>query len=116
MDTISYLCSTTLTTIRTLASILLFAHHHALENKPAYAQVLENKPEYTSRVRQVGSNILPVRGSIHSYSTLSQYQSQNPNNSIVSQMAERIKELEVEREQYRAQMEDMEKLIEEQNA
>ena len=27
----------------------------------AYAQVLENKPKYTSRVRQVVPNILPVQ-------------------------------------------------------
>jgi hypothetical protein len=40
----------------------------------------------------------------------------NPGNSTISQMAERIKELEAKREQYRAQMEEMAKLIEEQNA
>ena len=35
----------------------------------AYAQALGNKLEYAGRVRQVGPNILPVRGSIHSYYT-----------------------------------------------
>jgi hypothetical protein len=64
-----------------------------------------------------------VRGSIHSYYTKSQSRSQNPGNSIILQMAERIKKLETEREQHRAKMEEvlashlkMAKLIEQQNA
>jgi hypothetical protein len=73
----------------------------------AYAQAHGNKPEYAGRVRQVGPNILPVRGSIHSYYTLSQARSQNTENSMVSQMTDRIKELEAEWAQHRAQMDEM---------
>ena len=54
----------------------------------AFSQAFGNKPEYASRVRQVGPNILPVRGSIHTYYTLSQSRSWNTNDSTVSYMAE----------------------------
>ena len=41
----------------------------------AYAQPHGNKPEYTSHVRGMSKNILPVRGNIHSYYTPSQARS-----------------------------------------
>jgi hypothetical protein len=72
-----------------------------------YAQVLENKPEYASSVRQVGPNVLPMWGNIHSYYTLSQARSQNSSNSTISQMTERIRGLEVKRAQHRAEMDEM---------
>jgi hypothetical protein len=64
----------------------------------AFVQALGNKPKYAGRVRKMGPNILPVQGIIHSYYTPSQSRSQNTCNSIVSQMAERIRELEAERD------------------
>ncbi|XP_059441984.1 uncharacterized protein LOC132174328 [Corylus avellana] len=51
----------------------------------AYAQAHGNKPEYAGRVRQAGSNILPVRGSICSYYTPSQARSENTRHSMISQ-------------------------------
>jgi hypothetical protein len=41
----------------------------------AYAQAHSNKSEYVGRVRGVSKNILPVRGHICSYYTLSQSRS-----------------------------------------
>jgi hypothetical protein len=38
--------------------------------------VNDNKPEYAGRVRQVKPNVLPVRGTIHSYHTPSEARSQ----------------------------------------
>ena len=53
----------------------------------AYAQAHGNKPEYVGRVRGVSKNILPARGSIHSYYTPSQAQSQNAHSSaMISEM------------------------------
>jgi hypothetical protein len=69
----------------------------------AYAQAHGNKPEYVGKVWQVEPNILPVRGSIHSYYTLSQAQSQNRRHSTVSQEF-LDKTLEAERAQNKAQM------------
>jgi hypothetical protein len=43
----------------------------------AYAQAHGNKPEYAGLVCGVSKNILPVRGHIHSYYTLSQSRSHN---------------------------------------
>jgi hypothetical protein len=47
----------------------------------AYAQAHSHKPEFVGRVRQVGPNVLHVRGTIHSYYT----PSQNPRHATVSQ-------------------------------
>ncbi|KAE8056077.1 hypothetical protein FH972_012875 [Carpinus fangiana] len=63
--------------------------------------------KYAGRIRQVGPNILSVQGSIHTYYTSSQSQSQNTSDSTVSHMAERIKELEAERDQQRAQIKEL---------
>ncbi|KAE8038682.1 hypothetical protein FH972_011163 [Carpinus fangiana] len=57
---------------------------------------LENKPEYVGRVRQVGPDILPVLGNTQTYYTPSQSWTLNTNDS--SHMAERIRELKVERD------------------
>jgi len=51
----------------------------------AYAQAHSHKPEFVGRVRQVGPNVLHVRGTIHSYYTPSQARSQNPRHATVSQ-------------------------------
>jgi hypothetical protein len=64
-----------------------------------FSQALGNKLEYVGRVRQVRPGILRVRGSTQTYYTSSQSQSQNIGNSTVSHMTERIRELEVERDQ-----------------
>jgi hypothetical protein len=71
----------------------------------AFSQALENKPEYVDRIRQMGLDILLVRGSTQTYYTLSQSQSQNTGNSTVSHMAERIRELEAELDLLSAQNE-----------
>jgi hypothetical protein len=53
----------------------------------AYTQAHGNKPEYAGRVRGVSKNILPARGSIHSYYTPSPAISQNaPSSAVVSKM------------------------------
>ena len=53
----------------------------------AYAQAHGNKPEYAGRVRGVSKNILPARGSFHSYYTPSQARSQNaPSSAVISEM------------------------------
>ncbi|XP_059441611.1 uncharacterized protein LOC132173941 isoform X2 [Corylus avellana] len=70
----------------------------------AYAQAIGNKPEYAGRVRQVGPNVLPVRGTIHSYYTPSQARSQNTRHFAVSQEL-LDKALEAERAHYKAQLE-----------
>jgi hypothetical protein len=72
----------------------------------AYSQALGNKPEYAGRVRQVGPGPLPVRGSTRTYYTPSQSRTQNTNDS--SHMAERIRELEMERDQQRARIQELE--------
>jgi hypothetical protein len=72
----------------------------------AYSQALRNKPEYADRVRQVGPGILPVRGSTQMYYTLSQSRTQNTGDS--SHMAEMIRELETERDQQRARIQELE--------
>jgi hypothetical protein len=72
----------------------------------AYSQALGNKPEYAGRVRQVGPGILPVRGSTQTYYTPSQSRTQNTGDS--SHMAERIRELETERDQQRARIQELE--------
>ncbi|XP_059453484.1 uncharacterized protein LOC132184020 [Corylus avellana] len=51
----------------------------------AFAQAMGNKPEYAGRVRMAGPNILPVRGTIHSYYTPSQARSGNVRYSTISQ-------------------------------
>jgi len=69
----------------------------------AYAQAYYNKPKYVGKVRQVGPNILPVQGSIHSYDTPSQAWSQNSKHSKVSQeFLDRA--LEAEKAQPKAQV------------
>jgi hypothetical protein len=72
----------------------------------AYSQALGNKPEYAGRVKQVGPGILPVRGSTQTYYTPSQSRTQNTGDS--SHMAERIRELETERDQQRARIQELE--------
>jgi hypothetical protein len=72
----------------------------------AYSQALENKPEYAGRVRQVGPGVLPVWGSTQTYYTPSQSRTQNTSDS--SHMAERIRELEMERDQQRARIQELE--------
>jgi hypothetical protein len=72
----------------------------------AYSQALENKPEYAGRVRQVGPGPLPVRDSTRTYYTPSQSRTQNTSDS--SHMAERIIELETERDQQRARIQELE--------
>ena len=72
----------------------------------AYSQALGNKPEYAGRVRQAGPGIRPVRGSTRTYYTPSQPRSQNTGDS---HMAERIRELELERDQQRAKIEELER-------
>jgi hypothetical protein len=49
-----------------------------------YAQAHGNKLEYVGRVCQVGLNILPVHGSIHSYYKPVQSRSQNLGSSVVA--------------------------------
>jgi hypothetical protein len=74
----------------------------------AYVQVLGNKLEYASRVRQVGPNIWPVRGSIRSYHTPSQPCSQNQGHAIFQQemFAYEIEiALEVKRARHASKME-----------
>jgi hypothetical protein len=74
----------------------------------AYAQALGNKPEYAGRVRQVGPNIWPVRGSIRSYHTPSQPHSQNQGHAVFSQemfASEMERALEVERTRHTSEME-----------
>jgi hypothetical protein len=91
----------------------------------AYAQALGNKPEYAGRVRQVGPNVWPVRGSIRSYHTPSQPRSQNQGQAVFSQEmfafemervleAERARQaseiervLEVERARHKLQMDEV---------
>jgi hypothetical protein len=72
----------------------------------AYSQALGNKAEYAGRVRQVGPGILPVRGSTQTYYTPSQSWTQNTGD--LSHMAERIRELETERDQQRARIQELE--------
>ena len=72
----------------------------------AYSQALGNKLEYAGRVRQAGPGIRPVRGSTRTYYTPSQPRSQNTSDS---HMAERIRELELERDQQRAKIEELER-------
>jgi hypothetical protein len=70
----------------------------------AYAQAHSNKPEYAGHVRGVSKNILPMRGYIHLYYTLSQARSQNaPPSAVISEMIE--KALEVKDEQHKLEME-----------
>ena len=74
-------------------------------NNDAYAQAHGNKPEYAGCVRGVSKNILPVRGSIHSYYTPSQVRSQNaPPLAMISEMI--LKALIVRDEQHKQEMED----------
>jgi uncharacterized coiled-coil protein SlyX len=75
----------------------------------AYSQALENKPEYAGRVRQTGPGILLVRGSTQTYYTPSQSRTQNTGDS--SHMAERIRELEAERDQQQAKIEELENQV-----
>jgi hypothetical protein len=71
----------------------------------AYAQAHGNKPEYAGRVRGVSKNILPARGSIHSYYTLSPARSQNaPSSAVVSEMI--AEALTVRDEQHKQEMEE----------
>ncbi|XP_059436829.1 uncharacterized protein LOC132169901 [Corylus avellana] len=69
----------------------------------AYAQAHDNKPEYAGRVRGVSKNILPARGTIHSYYTPSQTRSQNRGGPMVSR-EEFERAIEAEREKHREQM------------
>jgi hypothetical protein len=74
----------------------------------AYAQALGNKPEYAGRVRQVGPNIWPVRGSIRSYHTPSRLDSQNQGHAVFPQemfASEMERALEVERARHASEME-----------
>jgi hypothetical protein len=76
----------------------------------AYTQALGNKPKYACRVQQVGPNIWPMRGSMHSYHTTSQPRSQNQGQPIFSQemvTAEIEKTLEGERARHKAQMDEV---------
>ena len=68
----------------------------------AYSQAIGNKPEHASQVRQVGPNILPVHGSIHSYYKPVQPRSQNPGSAGISQMIKAV--LQAEREKHRAEI------------
>ncbi|XP_062173324.1 uncharacterized protein LOC133878802 isoform X2 [Alnus glutinosa] len=69
----------------------------------AYAQAHDNKPEYAGRVRQVGPNVLPVRGTIHSYYIPSQARSQSSRHSTISQeVLDRA--LKAERARHKAEM------------
>ncbi|KAE8076681.1 hypothetical protein FH972_015315 [Carpinus fangiana] len=62
-------------------------------------------PEYAGRVRGVSKNILPVRGSIHSYYTPSQARSQNaPPSAVISEMI--TEALIVRDEQHKKEMEE----------
>ena len=71
----------------------------------AYAQAHGNKPEYVGRVRGVSKNILPARGSIHSYYTPSQARSQNaPPLAVISKIISEA--LTVRDEQHKQEMED----------
>jgi hypothetical protein len=70
----------------------------------AYAQAHGNKPEYAGCVCGVSKNILPVRGSIHSYYTPSQARSQNaPPSAMISEMI--AEALTVRNEQHKQEME-----------
>ena len=71
----------------------------------AYAQAHGNKPEYAGRVRGVSKNVLPARGSIHSYYTPSPARSQNtPSSAVVSEMIAQA--LTVRDEQHKQEMEE----------
>ena len=72
----------------------------------AYSQALGNKLEYADRVKQVGPGIRPVQGSTQTYYTPSQSWSQNTGDS---HMAERIRELKLERDQQRAKIKELER-------
>jgi hypothetical protein len=68
----------------------------------AYSQAIGNKPEYTGRVRQVGPNVLPVRGTIHSYYKPVEPRSQTSGSAGVSRMIEAA--LKAQQEKHRAEM------------
>ena len=68
----------------------------------AYSQAMGNKAEYAGRVRQVGPNILPVRGSIHSYYKPAEPRSQTSGSVGVSQMIKAA--LEAQQETHKAEM------------
>ena len=68
----------------------------------AYSQAMGNKAEYAGRVRQVGPNVLPVRGSIHSYYKPAEPRSQTSGSAGVSQMIKAA--LEAQQETHRAEM------------
>ncbi|XP_059440780.1 uncharacterized protein LOC132173327 [Corylus avellana] len=78
----------------------------------AFAQAMGNKPEYAGRVRMAGPNILPVRGTIHSYYTPSQARSGNVRYSTISQDT-LDRALDAERAKHK---EEMDALLAENNA
>ena len=61
----------------------------------AYSQAMGNKAEYAGRVRQVGPNVLPVRGSIHSYYKPVEPRSQTSGSAGVSQMIKAALEAQI---------------------
>jgi hypothetical protein len=68
----------------------------------AYSQAIGNKAEYAGRVRQVGPNILLVRGSIHSYYKPAEPRSQTLGSAGVSQLIKAA--LEAQQETHKAEM------------
>ena len=71
----------------------------------AYAQAHGNKPEYAGCVHCVSKNILPMRGYIHLYYTLSQARSQNaPPSAVISKMIAKV--LEVKYDQHKQEIEE----------
>ncbi|XP_059434867.1 uncharacterized protein LOC132167849 [Corylus avellana] len=79
----------------------------------AYAQAHGNKPEYAGRVRQLGSGILPVRGSIRSYYTPSQARSENTSQYSMISQETLDRALEAERAKHK---EEIDALVAENNA
>jgi hypothetical protein len=68
----------------------------------AYSQAIGNKPEYAGRVCQVGPNVLPVRGTIHSYYKPVEPRSQTSGSAGVSRIIEAA--LKAQQEKHRAEM------------
>jgi hypothetical protein len=66
------------------------------EPNDAYEQAI-GKPEYAGRVRQVGPNVFPIRGTTYSYYTPSQTRSSSQRQSS-SAHDERIASMEIELE------------------
>ena len=70
-----------------------------------YTKAHGNKPEYMNRVRGVRKNILPMRGNIHSYYTLSQTRSQNLGSAAMFEMIQSA--IQAKREHHKQQMDEM---------